>query len=195
MRKSDSEITNKVIVSAIQIFQKKGYKRTTVKEIADSSGVSNKQIKRLFNTKSGLFQKVFESEKQKVRKKLTALFDNSDKQNKQSVKNSLNEVFNIIRKNRFFIMVYEFEDFPVWNCVKDRKDNNEDPFEGHYSLLCDFIIDCQKTEIIRMENPIILTHILRIIFHMILREKTMFSNLRISEKTIINIFIDGLIAN
>jgi len=192
--------TRKTILSvAKKLFRQNGYRRTTMKAIAETAGLTFRTIKANFPTKQALFCDLYMTEKLSARRTLLKLFKNTEYTDRLSVKTTLEWLCYYVHKSEFLLMLYMFGDFPVRHCIEGTSwesippgKNSADPLTGHSSLLEEFIESCQKAGTIRKGNPAEITMVMRTILHLILIDRDQWS---VPVSSIITIVVDGLVSD
>ncbi|MDR2564094.1 MAG: TetR/AcrR family transcriptional regulator [Prevotellaceae bacterium] len=104
MKNNYTEVQSKIAKTARELFVKKGFKATTVRDIATESGVNVAMVNYYFNSKSELFDSIFEEAFNMMSEKIFYLMD------------SELPFFELIRQwiYSYYDMLMEYPDLPLF---------------------------------------------------------------------------------
>lgn len=188
----DGNAESKVLEAALELFQLAGYSATTLEMISQRSGISRNGIRSRFGSKRNILKSLFELERNTVRSKIESVLSSADHTGSESVSSALRSLFGLIRESGFLSMIYRFDDFPVWYCVRE-VDSGVDPLSGNNSLLESFLEKCSESGTIRPGDVSVISYTYRTMISLVLSEPGMLRGAPHTSSILVDIFVDGLV--
>ncbi len=187
---SDGILHNKILASAAEMFQKQGYTTTFLSDISAKAGVKNSDISRTIGSKRDILKLLFDEERDSVRMRIQKVLEGVDPKDINETAEALMKVFYIVQNSSFLTMIYRFEDFPVWYCMK----NIEDSFSRENSLIENFLNRCQEEGSLRPGELPVITHAFRSMLSLVLNESELVGQSPDTFDMMIRIFVDGMLS-
>ncbi len=148
----------KLLTSAAKLFAQKGYKATSVRNIANDCGVNISMISYHFNSKEGLYKATIEAQLSEIESAINSIRENSLPPIER-LKQYVNDVKNIITNNANFVSLIMME----FNNPSDiGTEITQEYFNQFYTFISDTIIEGINRGDFR--NDISIEHI---IFHFV----------------------------
>ncbi len=179
---------NTIIKTAYSEFLNRGYRKSTITDIAGIAGFTKKDILKQLKSKRNIFKVIFEKEKSYSYNKVHQLFSEVDTGKEKDISTALIEMFKFVSRSRFLEMIYKFRDFPIEICLTDENE----PISSQTTLLEKFIKDCQGKGRIRNEAPALIADSFRNLIFIFLQERMYMKNSKRTDELMVEIFVDGL---
>ncbi len=172
------------------LFTSYGLKKTSIDDIVNACNIGKGTFYRFFQSKEELYFTILEKEEE-FRTKLIEEMLLTDNKPKEAFKTFLKNVFEYISDNQFLSRVIDGEDVDILfrKLPKERLENH---FKKDEEIVTLIIAKWKNLDVLKEENPVILTGILQSLFYLFTFKDKLGKNFPLIIDRLIDFIVEGI---